>query len=108
MSTAKHSPAPWRVAPDFSDGHGQFSIVDAEGCEVGSAEAWIGEHRAEAEANAHVFAAGPELLVALKALLPAYSAIRKGGYGDRVPDNNLEANARAAIAKAEAPSQDKA
>jgi len=68
MSTGKHSPSPWSVAPDFSDDHGQFSILCAEGCGIAMAEAWIGEHRAEATANARLIAAAPELLEATKEL----------------------------------------
>jgi len=90
MSTGKHSPSPWRVAPDFSDDHGQFSILCAEGCGIAMAEAWIGEHRAEATANARLIAAAPEMYEALKALNKA------GGIW---PD--LHPMVLAAIAKAE-------
>jgi len=96
MSTGKHSPSPWSVAPDFGDGHGQFSILCAEGCGIAMAEAWIGEHRAEATANAHLIAAAPELLEALKLLLADvadYPAWQRPCHAVDV--------AQAAIAKAE-------
>lgn len=65
--TSKHTPRPWVLMPEFHGDHGQYYITDeADGSEIASVTAWIGEHRAEAEANARLIAAAPELLAALK------------------------------------------
>ncbi|HKT52903.1 MAG TPA: hypothetical protein VJP88_00510 [Caulobacteraceae bacterium] len=68
MTEAKHSSGPWTVARDFGE-HGQFSVLGADGLEVAAVEAWIGEHRPEATANAQLIALAPQLLERLQAII---------------------------------------
>lgn len=99
MSTTKHTPGPWRavIDSDFTPG------IDAD--DIGESIVVIGPNnlstdlgiwgrcREEAEANAHLIAAAPDLLAALQTLVEQaerHDAV--GLYWDQ---------ARAAIAKAE-------
>lgn len=59
--TSKHTPGPWVLMPEFHGDHGQYYITDeADGSEVASVTAWIGEHQPEAEANARLIGAAPD------------------------------------------------
>jgi hypothetical protein len=59
---AKHTPAPWRVEPDSSHFDSLTTIANGS---ARVAEA-AGRTLAECEANAHLIAAAPDLLEALK------------------------------------------
>ena len=63
MSGAAHSPGPW-IAVHCADDGGEFSIHAANGIHVALS---IGGTKSEA-ANAHLIAAAPDLLDALKEL----------------------------------------
>ena len=99
-----HTPGPWKLMPEFHGDHGQYYITDeADGSEIASVTAWIGEHRAEAEANARLIATAPELLAALASIAEmtdpddpeSYRSDDREGCIDAV-----QAAARAAISKA--------
>lgn len=99
--TSKHTPGPWVLMPEFHGDHGQYYITDeADGSEIASVTAWIGEHRAEAEANARLIAAAPDLLSALVMLRDADDiGVREGYSGGMGPEQRFHVDA--AIAKAE-------
>lgn len=86
MSEATHTPGSWKC---WAGETGEFNITVDDGVTICSRSAW--GHRAnESRANAHLIAAAPELLAALRAVVAV--ADRKTDEFDR---------ARAAIAKAE-------
>ncbi len=93
MIKAKHTPGPWRLEPKLDhDGHKRRSIwSDARGM-VGYV--YGDNNPARADADAHLFAAAPDLLAALKALEPYLDHI-PGGIGAEID------HARDAIARAE-------
>ena len=103
----KHTPGPWRIDPSWDilgntkDGNGMVCQITVDAVP-----------RDEAAANAHLIAAAPDLLAALKALLQIIEDAREdddfdantcnaGGiiFGD-IASGAIEAS-RAAIAKAE-------
>lgn len=92
-----HTPGPWQVMPPERAIH-DWVIADQEGgslAECSPAGPWVA--RAEADANAALIAAAPDLLAALKLLVADvadYEAWQR-------PCHALDV-ARAAIAKAEA------
>ncbi len=96
----KHTPAPWKVCPAQKGKLG--------GIEVATDKAWLerelicmmphGPEQAQAEANARLIAAAPELLAALEIIME--SIVWQGGVTYKIKDGNLEA-AREAIAKAQ-------
>lgn len=98
-SATTHTPGPWRLAVvgGFRDGQPSASIWIEAG-EYYSIASVIPQR--EVEANAHLLAAAPELLFALKMLLADiedYQRINHLGGAD----NHSQQMARAAIAKAE-------
>jgi hypothetical protein len=99
MSESKHAKGPWTVGAEFDGEHGQFSILDGDGSECATVTAWIGKHRPEAEANARLVAAAPELLASLILLRDADDMGKPDGHNFMGPE--LRAATDAAIAKAE-------
>src|SRR5689334_19211469 len=102
MSTTKHTPGPWHVeAEEWTDGQGILicckdagvALIDPDDEEGATPEDF---------ANAHLIAAAPEMLEALKAFLraPSIGSNGNGSVTIEVATFNLDA-ARAAIAKAE-------
>lgn len=92
---AKHTPGPWRVEPDSSHFDSLTTIANGS---ARVAEA-AGRTLAECEANAHLIAAAPDLLEALKKLqLQALQSpdLLRTEWGMQALDA-----ARAALAKAE-------
>lgn len=98
--TLKHTPGPWVYAPDFdSDGKRAKVTTVAQCCEfvIGLPSAYEGgnyrdgDPSGEAEADARLIAAAPDLLEALRELEEST---------DWVWDNRARIKARAAIAKA--------
>jgi hypothetical protein len=96
---SKHTPGPWGFDPDnwgqsFKAGWGILAL-DEDGCALRPAYIHVErngyDHHEEAEANARLIAAAPELLEALKAKLAARV------HNERVKADEM---ARAAIAKA--------
>jgi hypothetical protein len=75
MSEHKHTKGPWMSFDAgtvvITDDHQSLLIADLSGCEVAAI--------AERQANAHLIAAAPELLGALKALRK--EAVECAGYG---------------------------
>jgi hypothetical protein len=71
---ATHTPGPWHIGQsrEWDDGelHEQLAVYSAEGVKTAKVETWLKHCREESEANARLIAAAPELLAALKALLP--------------------------------------
>ena len=94
----KWTPGPWKVAPEFSQDHGQFSIGGPDGHEIAAVTAWIGAERLEATANAHLIATAPDLYAALCRVCNELEMPGERGVLHDVPAA-LEA-ARAALAKA--------
>lgn len=98
MSEVKNTPGPWRT--HISEGRGHLCVI--------SDDAWIcgeihrpggGMPRAEAEANASLIAAAPDMLAALKQAETALDYVYRGSDDLRI-EQDLSA-VRAAIAKAE-------
>lgn len=90
----------------------RFLIIDASGCSVASAGTRsrnydMDELEAEQKANAHLIAAAPDLLEALKAILSDEMRDHKAVYefGGFVLPDELRNQAAAAIAKAEGRSE---
>lgn len=100
--SAQHSPAPWAVRESRIE-NTRVEIVDAEGNWVGDARVATAHGRAVEvqEANAHVMAAGPDLLDALRALVDCYGVGWKDPAKFVAALAELMPDARAAIAKAE-------
>jgi hypothetical protein len=100
---SKHTPGPWRVYPttELVDARGTEGVtgynIESESCEIVGVEG-IEFWKENAEANARLIAAAPELLEALTSLLSEAeafaSAIRAYANSEAI------AAARAAIAKA--------
>ncbi len=92
MSGARHTPGPWRLAASGIDGH---KVVAPDGRNICGMSNRISLSMAERHANARLVAAAPDLLAALRDLVPADF--------DRHPDDFMPVwhAARAAIAKAE-------
>ena len=94
---AAHTPGPWKVDPNFwgdietAKGELQICTVDADG-DVGHNFAC--PEIAEAEANARLIAASPDLLEALERLVDRVTDLGANGFSQEV------ANGKAAIAKA--------
>jgi hypothetical protein len=102
MSKQGFTPGPWTVAAKDLGGEGpSWRVHTDDGQEVAKVHRWNGEGD---EANAHLIAAAPMMLVALEALAawPRRSATLDGELsGDPVVGlANVRRFARAAIAKA--------
>lgn len=98
-SEAQHTPGPWN-AQGFRvrEAHRDFSHgIWKEGVRLALVDCRPLANRSEEEANAHLIAAAPELLRALRAMFDASGA----SQGTADADNPAESLARAAIAKAE-------
>lgn len=90
MTTAKHTPGPWRA--DCR------SILTGEGPSIRClADVFSGatDSLEQANANCHLIAAAPELLSALRALLVAHEALNDTGYGIAACQQNDRAEAAA-------------
>ena len=107
MSENKHTKGPWRTEA-YGD---EFEVIGFPTwlCErhrirgewtVASVDDLCGDHPEEAEANARLIAAAPELLDACKRLLEELRLIRMKD-SDAVYDTTCRVAADAAIAKAE-------
>jgi len=110
-SNPMHTPGPWLAATHLDKRHHYHAVMaykggkDGEGGLVASVHFGFGSHfiDSEAQANARLIAAAPDLLAALKTALPLIekahkSAVNKAVY---IPLQTAMENARAAIAKAE-------
>jgi hypothetical protein len=86
---SKHTPGPWSV----DDPHQIWAESAGEYVAITRVEDWDTIPREQAEANARLIAAAPELLEALKAMLTNWE--EAPAYG-----SDAAAKARAAIAKA--------
>ena len=85
--TSKHTPGPWSVEHDFMD-ESAFAIL-SDDCVV--ATAWGNDH---VDANAHLIAAAPDMLEALRGVVDTCRADCPAGLP-------ALSDARAALAKAE-------
>ena len=94
VKLAKHTPGPWKVR---RNGAGGWSIDPARGMGVARTGPWC----REAEANARLLSASPDLLTACKAWI---DYLADPDAGDDRTEDVLLAAMRAAIAKAEDPS----
>jgi hypothetical protein len=94
-----HTPGPWKadITPRTGNYAGSFS-VEADGLVV-CGRAGVPNRASESAANARLIAAAPDLLAALKLILPIAESYLKKAPGH--PDNGKLADARDAIAKAE-------
>ena len=103
-----HTPGPWIVDGESKNDHQAFIIEQDRGEERGPKICWTATRgydteqdrpaiSAEDEANAHLIAAAPDLLVALKQCIPLIEAHANAALGEGL---TLQV-ARAAIAKAE-------
>lgn len=108
MNNAKHTPGPWEVTEVNSGSNLVYRKIRAAKCKnssgsdsVGFAGAYEMPDQKEAEANARLIAAAPELLAACKAALPYLqdhvAMTLDEGPGDRIAFDVMEA----AITKAE-------
>jgi hypothetical protein len=103
--TAKHTPGPWRAVKAF---HGPIDILDQRDRDVVTVYGG-GVETESKSANAVLIAAAPELLLALRELIEAYSKPderlccdgRDCGCMGSTLHQQAEHYARAAIAKAE-------
>lgn len=90
---AMHTPGPWTVrasGPYFN----QLAIDPAIGCAYGAG--------AEVQANAALMSAAPELLKALKDLLPIFESMTDDGWGENYAESKrLIGAAHTAIRKAQ-------
>jgi hypothetical protein len=99
MSAAKHTPGPWKAVRNASFWEvvtplpGQ-TLDQANEYSPSLAYVW-GEGEEQAEANARLIAAAPELLEALKEIVGFWDSIVPGECV-----NDMHVKARAAIAKA--------
>jgi len=87
MSAAKHTPGPWKR--EAKTGRNRFRITDARGHQVADTNTY----NEDAEANADVIAAAPELLEALQELVDGMTDVEDS-------ESCVLFRARAAIAKA--------
>ena len=90
-----HTPEPWYVGPHSTHGDCYYEVYDAVGDSIAHVS---GRPGAEAEHNAKLMHAAPELLSALSALVEHTAWICDGSYSDDV--DAAYAAARAVIAKA--------
>ena len=102
MNETKHTPRPWTATPSYIN-LGEWEIYGNEDGDnaqhIGSIEA---EGTEQAEANARLIAAAPDLLAACE--LSAY-AEAEAGYGPGTPEQStLSKECLTAIAKMEAKS----
>lgn len=79
MTAAKHTPGPWTVPPDSP-----ADILAPDGQPVAVARGWLWRQHPECIANAHLIAAAPDMLEALReiALTPACSNSDPDDMGD--------------------------
>ena len=97
MSAAKHTPGPWSAGVrsgnfiDITHSNNQPGAITRALCRVQARQSWV----AEAEANARLIAAAPELLAALEAMLEQLS---KGPYAFK--DSGALYSTRSAVEKA--------
>jgi len=109
MEKTKHTPGPWGIMSHHRDAHGKFDYIrighDSRG-QYGpdfiqvDALHWTAEGQEQANANARLIAAAPDLLEALKGLLNAIA----GGISTEALNMSKKGNmgrAYDAIAKAE-------
>lgn len=97
MSAAKHTPGPWQVGPVF-DNYGTLEVIIEHMTPAGNLVVAVAlGGLAGQDANAHLMAAAPDLLEALRDL--EAMAERYRPPGNSMPD--AQKKARAAIAKAE-------
>ena len=92
----RHTPGPWKIVPS---GVGNPRIVGADGYAVAACRPKYStpDDYAIAAANAHLIAAAPDLLEALKRLL----GFTQGGCADlQLQEQEIYDQARAAIKKA--------
>lgn len=106
--SARHTPGPWVVEPDMFTEYQTEVCMEARlafagtriaNCEHNWNDADAGEHRiswAEAESNARLIAAAPELLAALEEILGRFNIQN----GLSVRDEQAIKHAAAVIAKA--------
>ena len=101
MTTAAHTPGPWRTktGPGWHDTYIVGELVGAH--EPTIATVRVHNNQQHHMANARLIAAAPELLAALEVLLPMF-ADWHSEFPQHVGDKEAPAlqNARAAIAKA--------
>ena len=95
---SKHTPGPWHIAPAL-DGHLRPTRITAHGKTVARTDAQFGRphHHAQDEANANLIAAAPDLCAVVRDLI----SILASPVADLHCVNQLEADAKPAIAKAE-------
>jgi len=79
MTEKQWTEGPWKLRPEFSEDHGQYSIEGADGIELTRVEAWMGKHREESRANARLIAAAPELYEALEDIVQTMRAQQRNG-----------------------------
>ena len=94
-----HTPGPWKVADRFT-----VWTDDGVGCEVARVEVenLDDDSLAQAESDARLIAAAPEMLAALKGLMELYASGRMVIEGEQDEgDDPLIGASRHAIAKAE-------
>ena len=95
----KHTPGPWSRAPYINSHAQSLTVVDVEGSEVATVRGWDGDgdHR---EADAHLIAAAPDLLEALRDVTDALAEHLSDLGRDHPEQAPRVQRARAAIAKA--------
>jgi hypothetical protein len=95
-STSAHTPGPWEVNGTTIETIASPSVVIGRAYDAEDSGGGV-ESNSEAEANARLIAAAPELLAALRGLVEDY----EGAYGGNDEDApKALTDARAAIAKA--------
>ena len=107
MTTTKHTPGPWeihRIAPEHNKGYGQLIGPNHSWAVCALCNPLDKQHDEERDANAHLIAAAPELLVALEECVAEFDTddakdkLIQGHHGLNEP-LSIEM-ARAAITKA--------
>ena len=95
MSETKFTPGPW-TATSYPDSLEASVLAPICGTEAIGEIAWIGENnfKTQAEANAHLIAAAPEMYEALEQCLERLEVIDPARLSNRI------ANAKAVLAKA--------
>ena len=73
---AKHTPGPWSIGNYKPEGITQDCIYSADGVRVATMESWKGDAGSETDANAHLIAAAPGLLVAAQCAYTILADIR--------------------------------
>lgn len=100
MNNAKHTPGPWKVAISARKAT-LTRITTTDGALVASANGPGLSETGEAEANARLIAAAPELLAIVQRLSTMFpSGEGLGGYAPKEAFAAIGTQARAAIAKA--------